>query len=143
MVLAAKNNQHEIVKLILSQKKGKIDFNIFNNCSKLREITIPPTVTIIKEASFSKCSSLKKITFESPSSLTLIENGAFCDCSSLIEISIPPSVTYIQGGIFYNCTFFRKSNNSFFRDFYCRKCFLWMEIAEANNHSSICKVIWE
>lgn len=39
------------------------------------------------------CSNLRTINF--PNSLTRIGNGAFCQCSSITEIVIPSSVTYI------------------------------------------------
>jgi hypothetical protein len=73
----------------------------FYDCSSLKSITIPESVTSIGERAFRGCSSLTSITI--PESVTSIGEGAFHDCSSLTNITIPESVTSIGGSAFYGC----------------------------------------
>jgi hypothetical protein len=47
------------------------------------------------------CSSLESVNI--PSSVTIIERGAFGGCSNLESVNIPPSVESIQGRAFQYC----------------------------------------
>lgn len=67
----------------------------------LTSITIPDSVTSIKEYAFRGCSSLESIII--PDSVTSIGEGTFYNCSSLESIIIPDSVTSIGEGAFYEC----------------------------------------
>ena len=58
-------------------------------------------VISIGNQAFNDCSSLKSINI--PNSVTSIGNQAFYDCSSLTSINIPNSVTSIGYSAFYNC----------------------------------------
>ena len=53
--------------------------------------------------SFFSCSSLEKISFDNPSSLTSFNFNVFGMCSSLKEILIPSSVTKINDYAFNKC----------------------------------------
>lgn len=57
----------------------------FDNCSKLTELTIPYSVTLIKLSAFRRCSGLAKITISN--SVTLIEHSVFNDCLNLEMIT--------------------------------------------------------
>lgn len=68
--------------------------------------TIPSGVTSIKEHAFGSywhggSENLTHITI--PSSVTIIESGAFCNCSNLININIPTSVIELEQFTFYGC----------------------------------------
>ena len=76
--------------------------NIFYNCSNLKTVTIPETVTEIGKQAFYNCSSLSTIVI--PEGVTSIEEGTFRDCSSLNEVIIPETVTEIGKQAFYNCS---------------------------------------
>ena len=76
--------------------------NIFCGCSSLTSITIPDSITSIKDRAFEDCSSLTSITI--PDSVTSIEYCAFENCSSLTSITIPDSVTSIGNYAFYDCS---------------------------------------
>ena len=73
----------------------------FYYCSRLKNITIPNSVTTIEEYAFSDCTSLNSITI--PSSVTSINDNAFYKCYSLRSVTIPNSVTSINNNVFYRC----------------------------------------
>lgn len=82
----------------------KLNKNLFYG-SKIEEITIPNTVTIIEKNVFNECKNLLEIII--PNSVTTIEGGAFRYCEGLTEIIIPNSVTSMtivgDWGTFQNC----------------------------------------
>jgi len=101
--------------------------NAFYNCSSLKSITIPNTVTHIGGSAFGNCSSLTSISLPDsitnfdyidsmfagcsnlknvkfPSKLPEIPDGMFRDCTSLEKITIPSSVKKIKGTAFQGCT---------------------------------------
>lgn len=104
-----------------------IGTSAFWNCSNLLNVTIPNTITELKEHSFRECTSLTSITI--PDSVTSIGNYAFYNCSSLTyaklsenitsiplycfshtsisSINVPTGVTKIGSGAFLNCTSLR------------------------------------
>ena len=73
----------------------------FYECSSLTDINIPQNVTIIGEVAFASCVSLKDITI--PDSVTQIEYATFCDCLGLESITIPEGVTTIGDRVFEQC----------------------------------------
>ena len=73
----------------------------FANCKELKSITIPESVTSIKEDTFAT-SGLQSITL--PQSLISIGNRAFNYCDQLHNIVIPENVTSIGREAFYNCS---------------------------------------
>lgn len=96
----------------------------FSKNEKVKEITLPKTVTKIKKAAFADCTSLKKINLGDVAQMgvnafrecTELENvvlsdkldkiseGIFEGCKSIFEISIPASVKSIDRCAFKNCT---------------------------------------
>ena len=63
--------------------------------SGLTTITIPKKVTRIKAEAFKKCTSLKKVTFET-NKLTTIDASLFEGCKKLTTITLPDSVTKLN-----------------------------------------------
>lgn len=73
----------------------------FAELSSLATITIPESVTSIKDDAFRHCSNLVNISI--PNSITSIGRYAFTGCSSLASIIIPKGVSEIGDGAFYYC----------------------------------------
>ena len=75
--------------------------NLYLNGELVTELTLPESVTRIKDYAFYNCSSLTSITL--PESVTSIGGSAFFGCSSLTSITIPENVTSIENGVFRGC----------------------------------------
>ena len=91
----------------------------FMNCSSLKEIRIPASVSEIGPAAFYKCSALKVVEFPTNSQLKKIGGGYYCwtegyntptlagafaYCSSLESMILPASLSLIENAAFYNCS---------------------------------------
>lgn len=73
----------------------------FSDCSRLKSIELPNSVTSIGKKAFAHCSSLTSVTI--PDSVTRIGDEAFDSCDSLTSIEIPDSVKSIGDWVFYYC----------------------------------------
>ncbi|KAK8896213.1 hypothetical protein M9Y10_014108 [Tritrichomonas musculus] len=73
----------------------------FKNCTNLRKIIIPSSITSLEKQSFQGCTNLCEITI--PSSVTSIGESTFQFCENLERIEIPSSVTNIGSFAFENC----------------------------------------
>ena len=68
----------------------------FSSCESLKTVTIPDTVHSIGRSAFSTCHNLESVTISNNSSLTEIGSYAFWECYKLTEITIPePGNWYI------------------------------------------------
>ena len=96
------NEEIEKEQYVIQDGIEMIGDGCFYNCTDLKEITIPNSVTYIGNYNaFYGCKNLEKINI--PNSVTCINGGAFWCCESLKEITIPDSVTYIGKKVFYGC----------------------------------------
>ena len=91
----------ELKSVIIPNTITKIVKAVFFNCSSLKNVTIPDSVTEIGDGAFSFCWNLTNVTI--PNSVTKIGNWAFCECRSLTNINIPNSVTEIGELAFSGC----------------------------------------
>ena len=73
----------------------------FGECSALRSLTIPASVTSIGKYAFAGCSSLTRLDI--PISVTEIGEHAFDGCSSLTSLTIPETVRKIGLHAFDGC----------------------------------------
>ena len=64
-------------------------------------MTIPSSVTYIRDYAFEDCSGLTSVVI--PNSVTSIGGCAFSGCSSLTSITIPSSITYLGSCVLQNC----------------------------------------
>lgn len=74
----------------------------FKNCSFIKSITMPESITVIGEEAFAGCSSLESIIL--PKSITSISSYAFSSCESLKSINIPYGINVISEGAFAGCS---------------------------------------
>ena len=79
----------------------EIPGNAFSGCSGLTSVTIPDSVTNIRESAFSGCNGLTSITI--PNNVTDIGKSAFSGCSGLTSITIPNNVINIGESAFSSC----------------------------------------
>ena len=102
-----------------------IEYGAFQNCSSLREIKLPNTVTTLESGMFAGCTSLTSVVI--PNNITTIEAGTFSGCTGLVSatigtgissvpfaflencsglknVAIPNNITSIEGYSFYGCT---------------------------------------
>jgi len=73
----------------------------FKNCVKLKEITLPESLTVIDYSAFFGCSSLTKVVI--PDNVFDIGKTAFLGCTSLTEATIGRSVRSIGEKCFDGC----------------------------------------
>ena len=76
--------------------------SMFQDCTSLKTITLPDTVTTIQSSAFSGCTALETIVF--PDSLTSIQGSAFLNCSSLKNVTWSKNLTSIDSSAFSNCS---------------------------------------
>ena len=95
-------NGVRVTELTIPDSVTNIRQYAFQGCSGLTSVTIPNSVTSIGDAAFYGCSGLTNVTI--PSSVTGIGPGAFFGCGGLTSVTIPDSVTNIGGGAFHGCT---------------------------------------
>ena len=86
----------------ISNATKVIGSEAFSNCTNLKSIIIPDSVTSIGNSAFKGCTNLKSITI--PDSVASIGSFAFEDCTSLKSITLPDSVTSIGSLAFDGCT---------------------------------------
>ncbi|MBQ9117107.1 MAG: leucine-rich repeat protein [Clostridia bacterium] len=72
--------------------------------------SIPSTVSVIEHGAFSGCYSITSISI--PDSVKIIRWAAFVNCKSLTSITIPSSVTKLEINAFWSCTSLK--------DIYCK-----------------------
>ncbi len=76
--------------------------NAFKQCSKLRKITLPSSLTAIGDEAFRGCTGMGTFTF--PDGVKTIGSNAFNSCTALTSVTIPSSVTSIGAYAFKSCT---------------------------------------
>lgn len=75
----------------------------FKDCEEITSVSIPSSVTIIKNYAFRSCDKLASVTFDENSQLVEIGAYAFFGCRSLPGIELPSSLTTIGLSTFDSC----------------------------------------
>ena len=95
-------NGNKVTNLSLPNSLTKIKDYTFYSCTSLASVAFPNSVTEIGDRAFEDCSGLTSLSFGN--SLTSIGFRAFYGCSSLPSLEIPNSVTSIGNYAFSGCT---------------------------------------
>lgn len=74
-----------------------VNTDLFDNKTEAFAVTIPDTVTTIKEGAFQDCTALKQVFLEN--GLKTIETNAFAGCEDLSMINIPDTVNTINENV--------------------------------------------
>lgn len=96
------SNCTDLKAVVLPQSITWIGAGAFYNCAELTEIKIPESVTAIGEVSFCGCAKLADLSL--PAHLTEMGNGAFYGCAALKTVTIPKSISKIPSSAFYGCS---------------------------------------
>ena len=94
-------NGNEITELTIPETVSEIKDYAFVGCSGLTNVDIPNSVTIISDFAFGLCTGLTNIQI--PNSVTTIGRGAFFVCEGLTNVVISESVTTIEEQAFDEC----------------------------------------
>ena len=86
------------LKVVFEEGITEVGSGYLTGFNKVNDISLPDSLTIIREHAFEDCTSLKSIKF--PDNLKEIEKSAFSYCS-LKEIDLPESVKVIGDSAFY------------------------------------------
>ena len=87
---------------VVDTGEGTAGRGLFINCSLLRDVTLPTTLTTIGANTFQNCNSLTSIVM--PDSVTHMGSNAFKDCTSLNDIKFSTNLVTISGSAFGGCT---------------------------------------
>ena len=120
----------DIEKVIISEGTGSMAEEVFAECEKLREVSLPSTLVNIGIACFTGCPSLERIDI--PGNIRSIDEGAFLDCSGLKRavfreglrtiadfafentgletVTVPGSVTRVGEEAFFDCSALRHAD---------------------------------
>ncbi len=90
-----------LTRVVLPDGLLSIPESLLNNCTNLKEVVIPESVTTIGNHAFFGCASLEKINL--PAGLTEISQSLLGGCTALSEITIPDGVTAIGDSAFQKC----------------------------------------
>ena len=78
-----------------------LDNSIFSNDTELTSVTLPDSLKTIEPAAFENCSSLTQIDL--PEGLEVIKNSVFAG-TAIEEITLPSTLTLLQNGAFQKVT---------------------------------------
>lgn len=92
---------NKLKHLTLSSNLKTIHEKTFYNCDSLRTVTIPEGVKRINASAFYSCDSLT--TLNLPSTLIELGENAFSGAGLLANVTIPEGVTTLPAGIFREC----------------------------------------
>ena len=91
----------DIRTVVLEEGAASVGCYAFVNCGSLTEVTLPDTVTVIRDSAFRNCGSLANVDFSA--NLTEVENFAFANNYALTAADLGEKVEVIGNSAFYNC----------------------------------------
>ena len=81
--------------------KGENYNGVFQNCSELKSITLPDSLTYIGDYAFANLNNLESIVL--PSHLVSLGDDAFYACENLTSITLPNGLEHMGAEVFYYC----------------------------------------
>lgn len=78
-----------------------LNWNVFRECTSIREVVLPEALTTIGNNCFYGCIGLRSINLENVTSLGI---NSFYNCSSLGSVSLNENLTTIPNSCFQKCT---------------------------------------
>ena len=101
--LEGKTNLTNLVNILSNfPNLVKINNNAFRNCTNLRNVDIPRSVTYLGATAFEGCTSLENCYMDN-SQIDKIHASTFVGCSALITVTLPSTLTYVGDWAFHNC----------------------------------------
>lgn len=96
------NYRSIITSLQLNEGITEIGEYAFFRCEKIKTVSIPSSVEVIKQRAFMYCYDLQSVLI--PEGVTTLGNWLFQDDRSLLSVTIPESVTSVGHQILTGCT---------------------------------------
>ena len=93
--------KNKLVEVEVAEGINGLGGNLFQDCVKLSEVSLPKTLLTIESACFAHCYKLENIII--PNSVTFMEFTVFVDCYHLKHIELSDSMTSIGNNTFGNC----------------------------------------
>ena len=90
----------DVTSILMPNTVKSLGIHAFENCKKLKEVTLSSSLTLIPMAAFRGCDALQEL--QVPASVTKIADLAF-EASGLKEMELPMGVETVGAGAFYNC----------------------------------------
>ena len=95
-------NNNEIINLTIPGSVSEIKNYAFMGSTGLHSVTFHSDVTSIGSQAFKNCTHLSALDI--PSTITTIGEYAFENCSGMTTLTLPSNMSSISHGVFYNCT---------------------------------------
>lgn len=95
-------NNNEVIYLTIPSSVSEIKDFAFTGSTGLRSVTFHSDVTSIGSQAFKNCTHLSALDI--PSTITSIGEYAFENCSGMTTLTLPSNMSSISHGVFYNCT---------------------------------------
>lgn len=90
----------DVTSILMPNTVKNLGTQAFEDCKKLKEVTLSSSITLIPMAAFRGCDALQEL--QVPASVTKIADLAF-EASGLKEMELPMGVETVGAGAFYNC----------------------------------------
>ena len=91
----------------------EVAFYAFRGCSALESLVLPDSLATIGYEAFAHCTSLETVNYPKslssiPGNTTTYSSGCiFGGCKSLSQITVPEGVTFLPDGVFKSCNYLR------------------------------------
>ena len=106
-----------MTSIVVPHGVKELEEDMFRNCSSLKRVTLPNTLTSIGSCAFNECACLESI--EIPKKVTEIGPWAIYGCTSLTKIKISKNVKVIGHRGLAECTSLESISVSIFNPNYC------------------------